>query len=200
MKVLGRGWQYTTYDLRNGRVLKKYNSLLKGWAIIFIDQLRYKGGSIWKVPGFYKGCKKKAIRSMEIISRGMVDPWMMGNPTLLNALDYEQDKVIPLHDCIKTVDTEEGKRLVDRFVSFNKILLERSVIDKSFNITKNFGLTADKRIILIDLGELYADPLAIKEQIKKRPWTARYVAEVIHNPEVRTYYVEQMDKNFVTEA
>jgi hypothetical protein len=121
---------------------------------------------------------------------------MMGNPRVLNTLDYEQDKLAPLHDVVRKADTVEGKNLVDKFVDFNKVLVERGLIDKSFNITKNFGLDSQGRVVLMDLGELYSSREAIEAQRSKRMWASHYVVKFIENEEVRNYYIGQMDKNF----
>lgn len=196
MKVLGRGWQYTTYDLGNGRVLKKYNSLIVAYWVIFFDYLEYLGFSIWKIPAYHRWCKGVARDSMQKISNNTLEPWMMGNPKVLNGLDYEQDKLKPLHDELKNVGTEAGMRLVDDFIVFNKILVERSLIDKNFNIGKNFGLDMEERIVLMDLGELYSDRAAIEGQQRDRPWRNMYVADTVPDEKVRQYYLDQMDKAF----
>ena len=154
MKVFGRGWQYTTYDLGGGRVLKKYNSLAQAYVVMFADCLRYGQPTPLKIPRYHKGCKETAMDSMKKVSNGPLESWMMGNPKVLNSLDYEQDTLTPLHEKLADAGTTEGKKIVDDFVAFNKLLVERSLIDKSFNITKNFGIDAQGKVVLMDLGEL----------------------------------------------
>ena len=196
MKILGRGWQYTTYDLRNGRVLKKYNSLVVAYIVMFFAYLNSDRLSFFKLPEYYKGCKETARDSMKKVKSGVLESWMMGNPKVLNELDYEQDVLIPLHDCINNVTLEEAKKWVDKFVSFNKLLVERSLIDKSFNITKNFAIDSSERVVLMDLGELYSSKAAIDEQRRKRMWAYPYVVDCILQEEMRIYYLKQMDENF----
>jgi hypothetical protein len=74
--------------------------------------------------------------------------------------------------------------------------LERGVIDKSFNITKNYGLNEKDEIVLIDIGELFDDPERIKQQCIDRAWDKDYVAGCIENEDARKYFVQEMDKNF----
>ena len=120
----------------------------------------------------------------------------MGNPKIINALDYEQDRVQPLHDVLAGADLERGRQIIDDFVNLNKVLVEKRLIDKSFNIAKNFGLDAQGRVILMDLGELYSSQTAIERQIKDRAWAAHYVVKSI--PEkLREYFVKKMDEGFV---
>jgi hypothetical protein len=196
MKILGRGWQYTTYDLENGRVRKIYNSWPVAYWVIFTDCLKFSPLKIFKTPWYHNGCKAFARDSMKRVAGGRLDSWMMGDPKILNELDYEQDFLTPLHEKISAVSLDEAKKLVDAFVEFNKVLVERSLIDKSFNITKNFGVDAQGRVVLMDLGELYADKASIDEQRRKRMWTFPYVTRAILSPEIRDYYVEQMDMHF----
>ena len=70
------------------------------------------------------------------------------------------------------------------------------VIDKSFNITKNFGLDENNEIVLLDIGELFDDPTRIRKQLQDRAWAKKYVANCIGNEETRNYFVRQMDANF----
>jgi hypothetical protein len=195
MKVLGRGWQYTTYDLGNERVLKRYNSIPVGYAHMFKECFPFRNDPIWKLPGFYKGCKETALDSLKKIPFAKLEPWMMANPRILNALDYEQDKVMPLHDFLPTATTEDGKRTIDSFVDFSLMLVEKNLIDKSFNIANNFALDARGRIVLMDLGELFSTPESIREQIRNRAWAKHYITKYIPVA-LRGYFLDRMDAAF----
>jgi hypothetical protein len=196
MEKIGEGWQYKTYDLQNGRVFKKFHSIFGLYWIILRDIFPFRDDPIWKVPSFVRSSKKKALHSFEIIKGKKVPLLWLGNPKLLNGLNYEQDKTQPLHKVFNKSNTAQIKFFIDKFVWFNKKLLESGVIDKSFNISKNFGLNKNGEIILIDIGELFDDPRRIKKQLKDRAWSASYVVGCIANKEAREYFIEQMDKNF----
>lgn len=197
MKIIGRGWQYTTYDVGNGRVFKKYNSLPVAYIIMLRDCFPYKRNKLWKLPGYYKGCKETARDSMNKISNTKVEKWMLGNPKVLNELDYEQDKVIPIHQYFKEVNIAKGKQVIDQFVEFNKLLVGCSFIDKSFNITKNFAIDKNERIILLDLGELFSSEDGIKKQIERKMWQLPYVVNPIPAP-LKSYFLESMDNEFTS--
>ncbi len=196
MKKIGEGWQYGVYDLENGRVLKKFHSPLKSYWVILKDIFPFKQDSIFEIPGFSRGMKVKALESFEILKKKNLPPEWLGNPKFINDLDFEQDKAFPLHDIFSQSEVEEAKGIIDKFVEFNKKLLERGVIDKSFNITKNYGLNSDGEIVLIDIGELFDNPERIKEQCAGRAWAKDYVAGRIANDVAREYFIKEMDKNF----
>jgi hypothetical protein len=196
MKVLGRGWQYTTYDLGNGRVFKKYNSAPLAYVIIFFAFLRWGNPKPWNIPKRHSLCKNDARASFAKIREGILEPWMTGNPKLLDTLDYEQDTLKPLHALFKTITVDEGKKLIDKFVALNTVLLTKRIIDKSFKIGANFGLDREGRVVLMDLGELYSDENIIEERRRKRVWDSPYLVRGIPNKELREYYIEQMDRNF----
>jgi hypothetical protein len=194
MKKIGRGWQYTTYDLGNGRVLKKYNSKLVGYWHMCKECFPFQNDKPWKFPKYYQGCRETALDSVKKLAQPVLEAWMMGNPKILNDLDYEQDKLLPLHDFLSTASDEEGKRAIDDFVEFNKMLIQKSLIDKSFNIAKNFAFDQQGRIILMDLGELYSSNNGINKQIKNRAWAESYVVNQLP-PNLRTHFVEKMDSS-----
>jgi hypothetical protein len=198
MKLLGRGWQYSTYDIGNGRVLKKYHSVISGHIQMFKECFPFRDDPIWKLPGFYKGCRETALDSIKKISNGScLESWILGNPRILNTLDYEQDRLLPLHEHFETVDTETGKKTIDAFVVLSKLLVEKKLIDKSFNIAKNFALDSSGRVVLMDLGELYSSDAAIQKQINKRAWAANYVVKPLPEP-LKEYFVKSMDTAFAS--
>ncbi len=95
MKKLGRGWQYTTYDLGNGRVSKRYNSKIVGYLFMIKVCFPFRNDPLWKLSRYYRGCKNTALDSIKKVSDQVLEGWMMGNPRIINSLDYEQDKLIP---------------------------------------------------------------------------------------------------------
>jgi|SRR3989338_223100 len=196
MKKIGEGWQYTTYDLGNGRVLKKFHSLPKIYWVILKDIFPFHDDPLYKLPGFARASKRKAKASFEILKKKSIPPASIGNPKFLENLDYEQDKARPLHNVFEKSDTATIKSIVDQFIILNKQLLEKGIIDKSFNITKNYGINEAGELILIDIGELFDSLERIRNQIIRRAWDKHYVAGCIKNEEAREYFIKKMDENF----
>ncbi len=196
MKKIGQGWQYTIYDLDNGRVLKKFHSWFRAYLVIFKQIFPFNNDSLFEIPAFIKDLKEKADVSFEILKRKNIPNEWMANPKFINKYDFEQDKVIPLHDVLTGIDIEADKKVIDQFIEFNKKLFDLGVIDKGFNITKNFGINNKGEIVLIDIGELFDNPEQIRKQLKNRGWIHDYVAGCIKNKEVQEYFIEEMDNNF----
>ena len=196
MKKIGQGWQYTTYDLENGRVLKKFHSWPKAYFVIFREIFPFNKDSFFEIPSFIKDVKRKANESFEILKRKNIPKEWMANPIFINKYDFEQDKVIPLHEVFKDLNTEEIKEIVDQFIEFNLQLLNIGVIDKGFNITKNYGIDNRGQIVLIDIGELFDDIELIIKQLRNHGWDKSYVAGCIEDEEARGYFVGEMGRSF----
>lgn len=199
MKSIGKGWQYTTYDIGGGRVRKVFNSPLASYLRMLYDSAPYVSSPPWKYPGFYRRTKSEAESSVLVVTRTEAPKWMLGNPVYTGGLDYEQDRLRPLKNVLGSVDDTEGKRIIDSFVSFIRTLLGYSLIDRGFTIGTNFSLDAQGRVVLSDLGELYDDPKDIARIISERPWAKAHVLYPIPD-NLRTYFVSEMDRAFAPEA
>ena len=196
MKYIGKGWQYSVYDIGNNRVLKKYNTRFQAYSIMFRQCFPYINYPLWKIPSYHNGCRNTAIDSIKKISITSLNMSFFGNPKILNELDYEQDKVIPLHSYFKKLTLEQGKLIIDKFIDLNLILIKNRLMDKSFLIGKNYGIDEKGNIILTDIGEIFSSVEKIKRQIEVKPWEINYVTHTIPK-KFRNYFVEQMNKRIV---
>ncbi len=124
MKKIGEGWQYSVYDLSNGRVLKKFHNPIKSYWVILKTIFPFKDDSLLVIPDFSRSMKRKAFASFEILKRKNIPTEWLGNPKFLNALDFEQDKARPLHALFEKSNTSEIKRIIDKFIIFNTQLLQ----------------------------------------------------------------------------
>ncbi len=196
MKKIGEGWQYTVYDLGNGRVLKKFHSTLKSYWIILKTIFPFKNDPLWKIFDYSRGMKITALESFIIMKSKNIPASWMANPEFVNKLDFEQDKVESLAQVFDKSSVEEGKKLVDKFVEFNKKLFSFGIIDKSFNITKNYGIDSKGDVVLIDIGEIFDSKEKIEQQRKERAWAKFYVCDEIKSLDVRDYFLKRMDEEF----
>ncbi len=196
MKKIGEGWQYSVYDLENGRVLKIFHSWPKSYWTILKTIFPFKTDSFWDIPSYIKGMKLKALDSFQIIKRKNIPADWIGNPKFISELDFEQDKVVPLDEAFQQRSLDDSQKLVDQFIEFNTKLLDIGVIDKSFNISKNFGLSKNGKIILIDIGELHDDPSRVREQRESRAWSKHYITDHIKDEKLKAYFISEMDKKF----
>ena len=195
MKKLGRGWQYTTYDIGGNRVLKKLNSKLIAYCVLLHDCFPYITHPFWKFPTYYKRCKSEAAQSLESVKQNTINSSMLGNPVIHDDLSYEQDMLTPLRICLERGTVEQGEKIIDDFAVFNKILIEHSIIDRNFLITDNFGMNSRGEIVLMDLGELYFNKEMIQKHITEQPWKSEDV--ILSLPKtLRAYFIKKMDESF----
>lgn len=196
MKKIGQGWQYTVYDIGNKRVRKVFNTKIQAYAKFFCESFPYTDFPIWNFSRTREEMYGKAKISIAWINGTSLDLVFFGNPKILNETDYEQDFVIPLEQYLKTISIEDGKKIIDEFISLNKFLISNNVVDKSFLIGRNYGIDKNKKVILIDIGELYTEKEKIQRQIHIQPWDHPYVTSTIP-PQLRQYFVDEMNKNLL---
>lgn len=199
MRKLGEGWQYTVYDLGNGRVRKKYNAPLRSVWIILKDIIPGELAGMRKIAQYIPDLKKKALQSFDALASSSIPKEWLANPARVNGLDYEQDKVVPLADLFAKYSLPESKALIDEFIEFNQRLMRYRLIDKFFNMTKNFGKNKRGEIVLMDLGELESNVQKITRLRQARVWAVPYKLKWLKSHEVRAYFVQEMDKHFKLE-
>lgn len=194
MNYIGRGWQYTAYDLGNGRVLKRFNTRWQAYLLMLRESFPYTEFPLWKFEKQYKERRGIAKESLAIIAATDLDRSFFGSPIQLNETDYEQDKVEPLSEYLAKISPEEGRHRIDEFVAFTQMLIGHRIIDRSFLIGKNYGVNRKGAIMLLDIGELYTDADRIKERIAVRPWDHPYVTDTLPVP-LRGYFIEKMNEH-----
>ena len=196
MKKIGQGWQYTVYDIGNGRVRKVFNSRLQAYGIFLRECFPYSDYPIWKFGKVYEDMYSKAKISISWLKKTSINFQIFGNVVFLNETDYEQDYSLPLNIYLKKLDISKGRRVIDEFIHLNKLLISNEIIDKSFLIGKNYAINSSGDVILIDVGELFIGKEKIENQIKKRPWDHPYVTSTIPK-HLRKYFVESLDGAFL---
>lgn len=197
LKKLGRGWQYTVYDLGNGKVYKRWNTRLEAYKIMFVACFPYIRNPFWKFSEYYQASINTAKNSIRSLFAHSIGKEYFGNPKILdNGFDYEQDKLLPIDNYLAKVSQEEGKELINKFVEFTKFLIANRIIDKSFNIGKNFALDKANNIVVSDIGELYFTPELIQKQIEKKAWRAPYVLSPIPK-KLRGYFIDRMEETLI---
>lgn len=197
MKKIGRGWQYTIYNLENGRVLKRYNTLLEAYMVMLKDSIVHFRIPVINFYHYYLEGRALALCSLKKISEQPLELWMFGNPRIIGMYEYEQDYTESLASCLGRVTSENGERIIDKFITFTKLLHSYSLIEKNFNIGDNFGINREGDVILIDIGEIIFKETEVNIQLAKRVWAAPDVLS--HIPiSLHEYFVNQMDKTFLS--
>ncbi len=195
MKKIGQGWQYSVYDLENGRVYKRKNSRWEAYKVMWRSTLPFP--PIWKFAKFYDSVGNEARDSLKKIEETSLDAGLFANSKILsNGIDYEQDKIIPIQDYFQSHSIEEGKVVIDKFIVFVKFLMAHNMVDKSFAIGKNFGLNSNGEVVLCDIGEIWSDPENIQKLIMEKIWSKHYVVKIFPNNHLKDYFLQEMDKHF----
>ena len=196
--IIGKGWQYTVYDLGNGRVYKKFNShdesfriILKDWWFVF-----------WKTPSLVKEMKDSAIKSLDFLENFLnkhpEHKILFGNFKRVNEFDIEQDKVIPLKVYFQNHSIKENKIVIDKFVELCWLFLEWGFMDKALKVGENFGINENGQVILMDIGEIWFNNEKVKRQIDNKVWRSWWWSRCISR-KLKKYYFQEMDKVFLRE-
>lgn len=196
MKKIGCGWQYTVYDIGNGRIRKVFNTKTQAYLIFSRECFPYTDFPLWKFPCLYRDLRKKAETSLSWIKDTTMDISLFGNPRIINETDYEQDLVTPLNTHLQGISLDQGKKIIEEFIILNRLFIKNDMIDKSFLIGKNYGINCNQKVILTDIGELFVGKENVETQVKIRPWDHPYVTKTIPR-QLRKYFIEEMDKNLL---
>lgn len=196
MRIIGWGWQYTVYDLGNGRVRKVFNSPVLSYLIIFSKIFPFRRQRFWDIPKYIPKLRIKAHHSIEFLKESNLPLSWFSNPLFTENLDYEQDMVTDLQTVLNNSLSKDSKELLDKTAVFCKVLAQNGVIDKFFNVSKNFGVDKNGNIVMIDIGELVTAPDKIQEQIESRPWASEAHSEKITQSNLRRYFIDRMDSLF----
>lgn len=194
--IIGKGWQYTVYDLGNGRVYKKFNPYQESFKII----LRDRWYIFWMVPSLIREMKVNAMRSLDFLDQFLTQHPMQavlfGNYKRINELDIEQDKVISLKVYFKNHPLEENKIVIDQFVELCRLFYGYGFMDKALKIGDNFGVNKNGQIVLMDIGEIWFDEKSVEKQIKNRVWRSWWWTRCVPR-KLRKYYLQEMDRVFL---
>ena len=192
MKYVASGWQFTVYDLENGRVRKTYNTWLRAYTVMWKDAIRHIRPPVIFFTRIYEEGKAIAAQSLKVITESGLEQWMFGNPTVISTYAYEQDYAESLSHALEKAATQDGKQLIDKAIAFVVLLYSHSLIEKNFNVADNFGIDKSGNIILIDLGEVCFEAPEIATQISKRVWAAPDVLSRFP-VELREYFLTSMN-------
>ena len=114
MKFIRNGWQYSVWDLENGRVKKKKLSKIVQFFIIF-RQTNYYFSKI--ISEQNRVNEQEKISNEYIISNlKTINTEIIGNPLFIDRYSYEQDKVVILGDILKNCSPDKGIMLIDQFI------------------------------------------------------------------------------------
>lgn len=182
MKKIGEGLQYTVYDLGNGRTFKKPTNVLQRCCRVLAWRFPFLETPIWTIPRDILRVRADARRSL-----GGLRPLLpfisleLGSPTINDDFSYEQDRAVVVTDYFRTHSLASNKRVIDEYVALLFRFWEHGFTERAFKILMNFGVTADDRLILLDLGELYFEKETARQRIRACPWEGALILDAVLN-------------------
>lgn len=153
MIKIGRGFYYNVYDLQNGRVLKTPRSTFS--QILFL--LRY----ILKPKTFIAEFKRAPYKRKAIEKEWGKTQWIIenipsnltGNPKVISASVYEQDKAMPLGNLIHILPEDQIKQRIEEYIELTFESWKCGIADTVFNFSLNTGVDKHDKLIFLDLNE-----------------------------------------------
>lgn len=165
MKKIGEGYYYKVYDIGNGRVLKKQKNKIQIFLFIFFANRLNVKNSVREYIGVINSIPTIRAMYTKIFSTG-IRKSLLGNPTLLTGINYEQDKAVST-SCVPF------SRLTNDAVILIKSLWEYGIHESVYNFTINTGYCNDT-LILLDFNEVSFTIEDAEKDIKNKVWLQRY--------------------------
>lgn len=202
MKKIGQGWQYSVYDLGNGRVRKVKPFVAAQYHFIRSSNKR-KGRpySFFIVVSAMQEVHQRALKANAYIRKilPVSGGEMFGNPTFLNDLEYEQDKVVNLGEFFSGCSTADGKQVIDGYITLIQRMWSFGCSDMMFNFIDNSGIDHKGRIVEIDFGELRLSKADVSRDIREKRWLQVSPYERFPKGELKDYYRASMNSSLTIE-
>ena len=197
MKEIGKGLQFTVYDLENGRVLKIPNSIddMKKILIKWNPSLLINSKDLNEKIDYYLVLTEK---SMVGIKNSNINLEILGNPIFLDDNKIEQDKVKMISDCLQG-EIDNQKKVIDEFIILTIESWKNGFSDIVFNLKINSGIDKNGKAILSDFGELTFDKEIVKSHILEKKWEKSYDFRYRIEKEIKLYYKAEMSSHLTLE-
>ena len=198
MNKIGSGVQYNVYDIGSGRVRKIKTSFFQKIHTFHLIAPKY---NIYFHPIFNIkttiGAGKLTKQSVNDLVNHLkdIDLSIIGNPTIQDDYNYEQDKVLPLGDQLNSSNFTQQKELIDGYIDNILSCWDYGFSDTVFNFNINCGVTQTGKVILIDLGELTWSKDEVAELVSQKNWEKRSSFSRLKNTELKNYIRGQFDNN-----
>jgi hypothetical protein len=199
MKFLSCGWQYIVYDIGGGRVRKVKHSACTRYLFI-LSQLIFQ--NFWNPFSLHKiviseskRVEEEMVKSNQYIQNTStkIPLKYFGNPVFINSTDYEQDRVIPLKQLLRSNNVNE---LLNKYMYLIHTLWGYNIGETVFRFSANNGLDKYGEVIQMDFGEITTDKDRVLSDIKEKRWVrfSKYL-----DKETRKFYLKRMDEEMTEE-
>ena len=198
--LIGRGAQYSVYDIGDSRVLKVLNSLDESIAFF-----RHREAEEENAVADGTQVRDTAIRSvphiLRLSARYPILSDALGCPRAAPALGYTQEKVLPLSDVFEKATPEEMCRLIDGFIDCYLLCWQYGVYDYLMNLLGNNGLDANGRVVQIDFGECALRTSTVSDAVFSPDWGFNSHHLGPHVPDdINEYFVRNLNQRATVDS
>jgi len=198
MKKIGEGFYYNVYDLGNGRVVKRRTSWISRVRKVIAWRKR-AGRKLFEAINPLSD-KKRFYQSIQVSKEvlELLNPKLLGNPSFVNFLEYEQDKAIIVKDLVHNQNDEEFIRRIKEYVLLAKKLWSIGFGDTVFNFTINNGVSEKTgQLIWVDFNDFTKSKETMAYCIKAKKWETQ--ASLRYFPKERSALKDRIIKLFEKE-
>lgn len=195
MKKIATGYYNSVYDLGNGYVFKKKNTLLERFRKIYSEE-----HSVMNTIQVMKKIPKEHLSLLEQeIQQGLFkgDVALLANPVFKNN-GYIQDRVITIKDYFAVHCLEENKKIIDSYIRSIHQCWRNHIHEEVFNFTVNNGVDRAGNVVLIDFNETSRDKKAALMCITSKRWL-KSMSYTTLSPELKDYYAQAMKQGITEE-
>ncbi len=197
MKIIGKGYWYNVYDLKNSRVIK----LEKGFLQKICDTYQFEGKNItsYLKTIFKLLTGKRKIMDAYAYIQNNSELGLVGFPTFLDGINYEQNKVEILGSVLLGLNLIKRKELIDLYIKNIIECWRNGFADNVYNFTINNGVDSSGKLIFLDFNEITLLKADVLKSIETKRWLRAWSLNQI-DIELQQYYREQMNMEVTTES
>lgn len=193
MDKIGECLQYTVYD-EGERVRKEPKSREE---MVKMAMNWYDTRS--KAEENVELALERISKALDKIRENNVPEFIFGNVEIEGGTVY-QDKLIPVHDKLESLDTlEEKKKVIDDYIGLLQTLWSYGIGDTIYNFTLNNGYDDMGRLVQLDFGEIVFSKQIVKNEIRDEKWLEmRSYSHDISN-DLKPYFKKRMSEEITVE-
>ena len=149
----------------------------------------------------YRQMKKNIpiiITTYKTIQEKLSDKTLIGNPTFLEGVSYEQDLAIVIRPFFKTASFDDAKKIIDGYRDSIFELWKWGIYEKTFNFTINNGINHQGKVILIDFNEVVFTHQEATTWLLGNRWKTNWSRSKLP-AQLRDYYDQVMGRAMTVE-
>ena len=176
------GWQCKVFLYKN-HVIKKPLAYKEIRNEVHYWLKKSKGKSEKEISKVARECFYDIQRGKKIIQKSHIPLKYLGNPIFYKDGTMKQDRVVILavriHNLLRKGREKDAEKVIDKFFDFIKLLWSYGISEKPYKMNKNFGITRNGNVILLDLFEITDNYEDVKRSLKwardksKEPWSVK---------------------------